>query len=100
MILLKFFEAIESLDLKRQCSEYWNREKGSVSSGSASDVDKFTNVKERHLFQEMKAVLQGFLKKASPDKLSTMHELFISNMQNVQCREMFLKLIEEMQKNM
>ncbi|KAI4297499.1 hypothetical protein L6164_037388 [Bauhinia variegata] len=156
-------QAIESQDLKRQCSEHWNRERGSVSAGSASDVDKFTDgsttaslsdptehwnrergsvsagsasdvdkftdgsttaslsdpttkdfcvnsIKpdgdnllgegSRHSFQEMKAMLQGFMKKASPDKLSTMHELFISNMQSVQCREMFLKLIEEMQKNL
>ncbi|KAI4297501.1 hypothetical protein L6164_037390 [Bauhinia variegata] len=105
------------------------KERGSVSAGSASDVDKFTDgsitaslsdlttkdfgvnkIKPdgdnllsegtRHSFQEMKVRLQGFLKKASPDKLSTMHELFISNMQNVQCKEMFLMLIEEMQKNM
>ncbi|KAI4297515.1 hypothetical protein L6164_037403 [Bauhinia variegata] len=120
---------IESQDLKRQCSKYWNRERGSVSTGSASDVNKFidgsttaslsdlttkdfsfNSIKldgdnllsegTHHSFQEMKAMLQGFLKMASLDKLSTVHELFISNMLNVQCREMFLKLIEEMQKNM
>ncbi|KAI4297517.1 hypothetical protein L6164_037404 [Bauhinia variegata] len=123
-------KAIESQDPKCQCSEYWNhREGGSVSAGSASGVDKFTDGSSsaslsdlttkdfgvnsikpdgdnllsegtRHSFQGMKAILQGFLKKASPDELSTMHDLFISNMQNVQCREMFLKLIEEMQKNL
>ncbi|XLS47540.1 hypothetical protein HN51_021898 [Arachis hypogaea] len=49
-------------------------------------------------FEEMKSLLQGFLKKASPAELSAMLKLFSSDLQVTQWRAAFVALIEEIQK--
>ncbi|TKY60185.1 Lysine-specific demethylase JMJ18 [Spatholobus suberectus] len=118
-------QAIETLDPNHQCVEYWNhKEVVSESSGSAIDDCKFSHGSSNSLgdvktkffgvglikqeqdsirgscdsFEEMKLVLQGFLKKASPDELSAMHKLFSSDAQFTKWRVAFVTLIEEIQK--
>lgn len=121
----KLFQAIEAEDPNHQCVEYWNhKEVVSESSGSAIDDCKFCHGSSNSLgdaktklfdaglirqeqdsiigscdsFEEMKLVLQGFLKKASSDELSAMHKLFSSDAQFTKCRAEFVSLIEEIQK--
>lgn len=121
----KLFQAVEAADPKHQCVEYWNhKEVVSESSGSAIDDCKFSHGSSNSLgdaktklfdaglirqeqdsiigsydsFEEMKLVLQGFLKKASSDELSAMHKLFSSDAQFTKCRAEFVSLIEEIQK--
>ena len=119
------FQAIEAQDPSHQCVEYWHhKEVVSESSGSANDDYKFTNgssnslgdiktklfgfdlIKQEqdniggsfHSFEEMKSLLQGFLKKATPAELSAMHKLFSSDAQVTQWRAAFTALIDEIQK--
>lgn len=121
----KLFQDIEALDPNHHCVEYWNhKEVVSESSGSAIDDCKFSHDSSNSLgdikiklfdvglikqeqdnirrscdsFEEMKLVLQGFLKKASPDELSAMHKLFSSDAQFTKWRVAFVTLIEEIQK--
>ncbi|KAL2343139.1 hypothetical protein Fmac_004424 [Flemingia macrophylla] len=118
-------QTIEAQDPNHQCVEYWNhKEVVSESSGSAIDDCKFSPSSSNSLsdvktklfgvglikqeqdsirgncdsFEEMKSVLQGFLKKASPDELSAMHKLFSSNAQFNKWRAAFVTLVEETQK--
>ncbi|KAG5000056.1 hypothetical protein JHK87_021128 [Glycine soja] len=118
-------QAVEAADPKHQCVEYWNhKEVVSESSGSAIDDCKFSHGSSNSLgdvktklfgaglikqeqdsiigncdsFEEMKLVLQGFLKKASPNELSAMHKLFSSDALFTQWRTAFVSLIEEIQK--
>jgi hypothetical protein len=48
--------------------------------------------------EEMKLVLEGFLKKASPNELSAMCMLFSSNAELTQWRPTLMTMIEEIQK--
>ncbi|CAJ1938260.1 unnamed protein product [Sphenostylis stenocarpa] len=118
-------QAIEALDPNHQCVEYWNhKEVASESSDSAIDDCKLSHgssnslcdVKTKLLgpgltkqeqdssrgncdsFEEMKLVLQGLLKKASAEELSSMHKLFSSDAQFSKWRVAFVTLIEEIQK--
>ncbi|KAK7399652.1 hypothetical protein VNO78_10839 [Psophocarpus tetragonolobus] len=115
-------KAIEAQDPNHQCVEYWNdKEVVSESSGSAIDDCKLSHGSSNSLgdvktklygvglikqeqdrirgscdsFEEIKLVLQGFLKKASPDELNAMHNLFSSDAQLTKWRAAFVKLIEE-----
>ncbi|RDX79654.1 Lysine-specific demethylase JMJ18, partial [Mucuna pruriens] len=121
----KLLQAIEAQDPNHQCAEYWNhKEVVSESSGSAIDDCKFSHGSSNSLgdiktklfgvglitleqdstrgscgsYEEMKLVLQGFLKKANPDELSAMHKLFSSDAQFNKWRVAFVTLIEEIQK--
>lgn len=49
-------------------------------------------------FEEMKSILEGFLRKASPDELSTLLKLFSSEAASAEWRVAFATLIEEVQK--
>ncbi|MED6119322.1 hypothetical protein PIB30_010834 [Stylosanthes scabra] len=119
-------QAIEAQDPSHQCKEYWHhKELASESSGGGNDASKCSNgssnslgdVKTKlfgvnlikpeqedniggnfHSFEEMKSLLQGFLKKASPTELSAMLKLFSSDTQVTQWRAAFVALIEEIQK--
>ncbi|XP_027347456.1 lysine-specific demethylase JMJ18-like [Abrus precatorius] len=118
-------QAIEAQDPNHQSIEYWKRKEiVSESSGSAIGDRKIShgssnslgNIKTKIFgvslkqkeqdsirgscdsFEEMKLILQGFLKKASPDELSAMHKLFSSDAQFTNWRLAFVTLIEEMQK--
>ncbi|KAJ1405374.1 FY-rich, N-terminal [Sesbania bispinosa] len=117
-------QSIEAQDPGHQCVEYWNH-KGVLSDSSGREIDdKFThgssnslgNIKTKlfgvdlikleednigescHSFEEMKLMLQGFLKKASPDELVAMQKLFNSDAQLTQWRVAIVTLIEEIQK--
>ncbi|KAK7318707.1 hypothetical protein RJT34_03413 [Clitoria ternatea] len=119
------FQTIEAQDPNHQCVEYWNHKGLSESSGSGIDDSKFCHgssdslgdVKDKTFgvslteqeqdgirgscdsFEEMKLMLQGFLKKASPDELSAMHKLLSSDhAQFTKWRVAFVSLVEEMQK--
>ncbi|MED6168298.1 hypothetical protein PIB30_010354 [Stylosanthes scabra] len=119
-------QAIEAQDPNHQCVEYWHhKELASESSGGGNDASKCSNgssnsvgdvktklfgfdlIKQEqednigghfHSFEEMKSLLQGFLKKASPAELSAMLKLFSSDEQVTQWRAAFVALIEEVQK--
>ncbi|XLS93698.1 hypothetical protein HN51_069706, partial [Arachis hypogaea] len=119
-------QAIEAQDPSHQCVEYWHhKELSSESSGSGNDASKCSNGSSNSLgdvktktfgfnlikqeqednieghfysFEEMKSLLQGFLKKASPAELSAMLKLFSSDSQVTQWRAAFVALIEEIQK--
>jgi hypothetical protein len=52
-----------------------------------------------HSFEETKLILEGFLKKASPDELRAMHTLFSSNAELTQWRPTLMTMIEEIQKD-
>ncbi|KAF7842268.1 lysine-specific demethylase JMJ18-like isoform X2 [Senna tora] len=110
-------QAIEAQDPSHQCKEYWNhKEAVSESSpssshhGSSSPSGNINLMKQDHenlnmrsghgkSFDEMKSILEGLLRKANPDELTTLHKLFISDEQSVQRRVELLELIEEIQKN-
>ncbi|KAI4299978.1 hypothetical protein L6164_033398 [Bauhinia variegata] len=84
-------EAIEARDPNHQCLEYWNhRERVSVYSGSASDVNKNRDGSS--------TASLGLLKQASSDELSTMPKLLSSNMLNARWRVVFSALIAQNQK--
>jgi len=113
------------MDPNHQCFEYWNH-KEVVSESSDSGIDdcklshgssnSLSDVKTGLLvpglrkleqdssrrqcdsFEEMKLVLEGLLKKASAEELSTMHKLFSSDAQFTKWRAAFVQLIEEIQK--
>nr|KYP67607.1 Lysine-specific demethylase lid [Cajanus cajan] len=118
-------QTIEAQDPNHQCVEYWNhKEVVSESSNSAIDNCKFSpsssnslsdvktklfgvglikheqdNIREScDSFEEMKLVLQGFLKKASPVELSVMHKLFSSDAQFTEWRATIITMVEEIQK--
>ncbi|XLR59588.1 hypothetical protein S83_010260 [Arachis hypogaea] len=119
-------QAIEAQDPSHQCVEYWHhKELASESSGSGNDASKCSNgsnnslgdvktklfgfdlIKQEqednieghfHSFEEMKSLLQGFLKKASPAELSAMLKFFSSDSHVTQWRAAFVALIEEIQK--
>jgi hypothetical protein len=48
--------------------------------------------------EEMKLILEGFLKRASPNELSAMRTLFSSNAELTQWRPTLMTMIEEIQK--
>lgn len=112
----KFFQSIEAQDPSHQCVEYWNHKEAISKSSSNNSQGDFnsklfgfnlTKLEEKdnigescHSFEEMKLVLEGFLKKATPDELRAMHKLFCSDAQLTRCRAAFLTLIEEIQKRM
>lgn len=107
----KLFQSIEAQDPGHQCMEYWNHKE--VTSGSSNNslgdfktklfgfnlikVEEDNIGESHHPFEEMKLMLQGLLKKASPDELRAMHKLFSSNAQLTQWRTAFISLIEEIQ---
>lgn len=114
-ILTNFFQAIEAQDPEHKCKEYWDHKEVdcvSCSSDSSGDIktklfgvslvnkeqDKIEGSCHSFSFDEMKSLLQGLLKKASPDELSAMHKLFSSDEHFTQWRAAFVKLIEEIHK--
>lgn len=48
--------------------------------------------------EDMKSILEGLLRKASPDELSTLRKLFIRDSGNAQWRAAFVEQIEEILK--
>ncbi|KAK2438438.1 Transcription factor jumonji (jmj) family protein / zinc finger (C5HC2 type) family protein [Trifolium repens] len=119
-------QSIEAQDPNHKCVEYWNHKQVNFGSSSkAIDDSKLTcgssnsslgdfktklfgvdliKVEEddigesSHSFEETKLILEGFLKKASPDELRAMRTLFSSNAKLTQWRPTLMTLIEEIQK--
>lgn len=123
----KKFQSIEAQDPSHKCVEYWNHKQVSFgSSGKATDDSKLTCgssnnslddfktklfgvelIKQEEddigessdSFEEMKPILEGFLKKARPDELRAMHKLFSSDAQMTQWRPALMTVIEEIEKD-
>ncbi|KAK2384513.1 lysine-specific demethylase JMJ18 [Trifolium repens] len=119
-------QSIEAQDPNHKCVAYWDHKQVNFGSSSkAIDDSKLTcgssnsslgdfktklfgvdliKVEEddigesSHSFEEMKLILEGFLKKASPDELRAMRTLFSSNAELTQWRPTLMTLIEEIQK--
>jgi histone demethylase JARID1 len=126
LTLIPLFQSIEAQDPNHKCVAYWNHKQVNFGSSSkAIDDSKLTcgssnsslgdfktklfgvdliKVEEddigesSHSFEETKLILEGFLKKASPDELRAMHTLFSSNAELTQWRPTLMTLIEEIQK--
>ncbi|OIW21722.1 hypothetical protein TanjilG_08545 [Lupinus angustifolius] len=121
-------KAIEAQDPYHRCVKYWtNKEFVRISSESANgDKLNYSSIKEAAdanrlkaklfgvnlmlqeqdnkggnfpSFEEMKPNLQGLLKKASADELSTLHKLFSFDEQLARSRVAFAALIEEIEKS-
>lgn len=85
--------------------EYWNHKKGFVGDLKTKlfgvtliKVEEDDIGESDHKFEDMKLMLKGLLKKASPDELRAMHKLFNSGPQLIQWRTAYITLIEEIQK--
>ncbi|PNY05355.1 putative lysine-specific demethylase JMJ14-like protein [Trifolium pratense] len=126
-LLPSIIQSIEAQDPSHKCVEYWNHKQVIFgSSGKAIDDSKLTcgssnnslgdfktklfgvdliKVEEDDIgessqsFKETKLILEGFLKKASPNELSAMRKLFSSNEEITQWRPTLMTLIEEIQKD-
>ncbi|KAJ7969241.1 lysine-specific demethylase JMJ18-like [Quillaja saponaria] len=117
-------QAIEAQDPNHQCSEYWNhRQVVPLTSANPSefmhglrssqaemkaktfgmnliehDQDNPSIGGSHPSFKEMQLVLHGLLKKASPEELRMMHDIFSSQSRSAEWRIPFTQLIEEIQK--
>lgn len=78
--------------------------KAKVFGTNLTKLDQYNNQRfgaNQHSFKEMKLILEGLLKKASPDELSTMHRLLGSDdAESSQGRVALAGLIEEIQKSL